>query len=105
MLNYLAALRSRTQDHPLRLRIGGNAMDVSTYVPNQKTPMLERTHLEMANYQAANFGPLLFDVLNAVADNITKAGTGGDGANYLFGVYGSPSPLRLTHQLSRALAA
>ncbi|KAG5652420.1 hypothetical protein H0H81_005068 [Sphagnurus paluster] len=80
VLNYLAGIRSRTGNNPLRLRIGGNSMDSSVYVPWQATPMLQLTpYASNFNNQPVNYGSLLWDVLKKVSDDLT-------GAEYLIGV-------------------
>lgn len=76
--NYLTALRSRTGKQPLRLRIGGNSMDDSVYVPTQTTPMIQAIPGAHADDQPVNFGPVLWDVLDKVASNV-------GGASYLIG--------------------
>ncbi|KDR83954.1 hypothetical protein GALMADRAFT_54326 [Galerina marginata CBS 339.88] len=81
IVNYLAALRSRTGNHSLRLRIGGNSMDSSTYVPSQTSPMVQlMDQAANANDQPVNYGPVLWDVLDKVASDI-------GGAAYLIGSY------------------
>lgn len=71
VINYLTALRERTVDQPLRLRIGGNSMDSSTYVPSQTSPMVQLTNPKAnANNQPVNYGPVLWDVLKQVGQVI-----------------------------------
>ncbi|KIK62124.1 glycoside hydrolase family 79 protein [Collybiopsis luxurians FD-317 M1] len=71
MQNYMHNLNRRTSN-PLRIRVGGNAMDGSTYVPSMTDKMLVLTDPNAYfNDQPTDFGPVLFDVLNAMAD---KAG-------------------------------
>lgn len=79
-LNYLSALRSRSgPNRPLRLRIGGNSMDSSTYVPSQTSPMIQLTNSQAnVNDQPVNYGPVLWDVVKLVAQNV-------GGAQYLIG--------------------
>ena len=80
MVNYLSAIRNRTLDKPVRLRLGGNSMDSSTYVPDQ-SDIIEFTNPNAnSNDQPVNYGPALFDVMNAVND---KAG----GTEYLIGIH------------------
>ncbi|EJD00414.1 uncharacterized protein FOMMEDRAFT_169881 [Fomitiporia mediterranea MF3/22] len=69
MKNYLSNIRARMST-PLRIRIGGNSMDGSQYVPGQKN-MITITD-ENANFNdvPVDFGPVLFDVLNAMADTV-----------------------------------
>ncbi|KII84333.1 glycoside hydrolase family 79 protein [Plicaturopsis crispa FD-325 SS-3] len=69
MQNYLANLRAR-MSHPLRIRVGGNGMDASTYVPAAKY-MIELTDPDAYfNDIPVNFGPIFFDVLNAMYDRV-----------------------------------
>lgn len=64
---------------PLRLRIGGNSMDSSTYIPEQTSPMVQLTDPGAnANNQPVKYGPMLWDVLKKVATDI-------GGAEYLIG--------------------
>ncbi|KAG6833918.1 hypothetical protein H0H87_007929 [Tephrocybe sp. NHM501043] len=79
VLNYLSAIRSRTGNNPLRLRVGGNSMDSSVYVPELTTPMLQFTQSAAnANNQPVNYGPMLWEVMKKVADDV-------GGAEYLIG--------------------
>ncbi|KAF8165534.1 glycoside hydrolase family 79 protein [Crassisporium funariophilum] len=80
VINYLSALRTRVGDNPLRLRIGGNSMDSSVYVPDQGSPMTQLiAGSANANNQPVNYGPFLWDVLDKVASDI-------GGAAYLIGL-------------------
>jgi len=80
VLTYLSAIRSRTGNTPLRLRVGGNSMDSSVYVPGQSSPMVQMLQTAAnANDQAVNYGPMLWDVLKKVADGV-------GGAEYLIGL-------------------
>ncbi|KAJ8523477.1 hypothetical protein ONZ45_g109 [Pleurotus djamor] len=80
VMNYLRAFRSRTGNLPLRLRVGGNSMDVSTYDPSQQTPMIRLLNSsENPDRIPANFGPALWQVMNKVADDV-------GGAQYLVGL-------------------
>lgn len=83
ILNYLAAVRSRTGSHPARIRIGGNSLDTSTYVPTQGSPMIQRQAPVNSDNQPARYGPLVWDVLSKVASNI-------DGVAYIIGPLVSP---------------
>ncbi|KAG6911248.1 hypothetical protein DXG01_003115 [Tephrocybe rancida] len=79
VLNYLSAIRGRTGNSPLRLRVGGNSMDSSVYVPEMTTPMLQLTQSAAnSNNQPVNYGPMLWEVMKKVADNV-------GGAEYLIG--------------------
>lgn len=80
VMNYLSAIRSRTGNNPLRLRVGGNSMDSSVYVPGQSSPMLQMLQTAAnANDQAVNYGPMLWDVMKKIADGV-------GGAEYLIGL-------------------
>ncbi|KAF5368242.1 hypothetical protein D9757_011216 [Collybiopsis confluens] len=71
MQNYMSNLNMRTTNS-LRIRVGGNAMDGSTYVPTMTDQMLVLTDPDAYfNDQPTNFGPVLFDVMNTMAE---KAG-------------------------------
>lgn len=69
MKNYLANVRAR-MTNPLRIRIGGNGMDSSTYVPNQKNMITETDPDAYYNDIPVDFGPVFFNVLNAMADAV-----------------------------------
>lgn len=69
MMNYLSNIRAR-MNSPLRIRVGGNSMDVSTYVPDQ-TEMIKLTDPNAYyNDVPCDFGPTLFDVMNTLADTV-----------------------------------
>lgn len=79
-MTYLAGIRARTGNNPLRIRVGGNSMDSSTYIPSQTSPMVQLSNVAAnANNQLANYGPLLWDVMKKVADDL-------GGAEYLVGM-------------------
>lgn len=61
-------------------------MDSSTYVPGQSS-IIEFTNPDAnVNDQPVNYGPQLFDVMNAVSDKV-------GGTEFLIGVYASLLPL------------
>lgn len=66
--NYLANIRAR-MTNPLRTRVGGNSMDSSFYVPDQEQ-MIEVIDDSYYNDIPVHFGPMLFRVLNAMADAV-----------------------------------
>lgn len=69
MKNYLSNIRAR-MNNAIRIRIGGNGMDASTYVPDQ-TEMIKITESsEGSNIVSCDFGPTIFDVMNAMADTV-----------------------------------
>ncbi|KAK0456888.1 glycoside hydrolase family 79 protein [Armillaria borealis] len=80
MLNYLSEIRTRTGSNPVRLRIGGNSADSSTYLQNQTSPMLKLTDPN-ANYnnQPVDYGPMLWQVLQNVSGSV-------GGTEYLIGI-------------------
>jgi hypothetical protein len=69
MQNYLSNIRARMIS-PLRIRIGGNGMDGSTYIPAQRDMINFTDPNAYFNDIPVNFGPTLFDVLNAMSDNV-----------------------------------
>ena len=70
MQNYLSNIRARMYN-PLRIRIDGNGMDSSTYVPTQTDKMIYLTDPDAYfNDVPVDFGPVFFDVLNAMADKV-----------------------------------
>ncbi|KAG7450715.1 glycoside hydrolase family 79 protein [Guyanagaster necrorhizus] len=80
MLNYLSQIRNRTGSNPVRLRIGGNSADSSTYLQNQTSPMLKLTDPDAnSNNQPVDYGPMLWDVLQSVSGSV-------EGVEYLIGV-------------------
>jgi hypothetical protein len=97
----LSAIRKRTQSHSLRLRIGGNSMDSSTYDLQQTSPMLQLTNedggtTDAADDQPVKYGPTVWDVLKGTSSKI-------GGASYLIGAVSmlvDPIFLRLCRTLS-----
>lgn len=79
IITYLSALRSRVGNNPFRIRIGGNSMDSSIYVPTQTSPMTQPIASSNSNDQSVTFGPVLWDVLD-------KVGSAIGGATYLIGL-------------------
>lgn len=67
MQNYLANLRARIQS-PLRIRVGGNSMDSSTFVPDQSQMIILTDPNAYFNDVPVDFGPTFFDVLNSMAN-------------------------------------
>ncbi|KAG6824357.1 hypothetical protein H0H92_007111, partial [Tricholoma furcatifolium] len=69
MQNYLHNIVAR-MSKPLRIRIGGNGMDGSTYIPTLPT-FLELTDPNAYfNDVPVNFGPIMFDVMNRMYDTV-----------------------------------
>ncbi|KAI0637986.1 glycoside hydrolase family 79 protein [Trametes polyzona] len=79
VINYLTALQSRASGKPVRLRLGGNSMDSSTYVPNQPDIIEFTDPNANSNDQPVNYGPQLFDVMKGVSNAV-------GGAQYLIGL-------------------
>ncbi|XP_006458891.1 hypothetical protein AGABI2DRAFT_177042 [Agaricus bisporus var. bisporus H97] len=69
MQNYLHNLISR-MSKPLRIRVGGNSMDGSSYVPDQTTPLVLTDPNAYFNDVPVNFGPALFDIMNGMSDKV-----------------------------------
>ncbi|EIM92835.1 uncharacterized protein STEHIDRAFT_136561 [Stereum hirsutum FP-91666 SS1] len=69
MQNYLSNLRARIS-HPLRIRVGGNSMDSSTYDASKNDTMLTITDSSYYNDMPVTFGPVLWDVLNGMSDQV-----------------------------------
>ncbi|KAE9409375.1 hypothetical protein BT96DRAFT_962470 [Gymnopus androsaceus JB14] len=80
MLNYLGEIRSRTGPQGIRIRVGGNSGDISSYMPSQTSPMLILTDPEAnANNQPVNYGPMLWEVMDKVSQEV-------GGVQYLIGL-------------------
>ncbi|KAG6818333.1 hypothetical protein H0H93_005919, partial [Arthromyces matolae] len=69
MQNYLHNVITRLSK-PLRIRVGGNGMDGSTYVPNLKSFLEFTDPNAYFNDVPVNFGPIMFDVMNAMYDAV-----------------------------------
>lgn len=67
--NYLSNIRSRITNN-LRIRIGGNGMDSSTYVPGQTQMIVLTDPNAYFNDIPVDFGPVFFEVMNAMADMV-----------------------------------
>ncbi|KIO22059.1 hypothetical protein M407DRAFT_28404 [Tulasnella calospora MUT 4182] len=65
--NYLKNVRAR-MSNPLRMRIGGNSMDNSYYVPAQ-VPMINGT-VDNVNYTPITYGPMFLDTIVRLGDII-----------------------------------
>ncbi|KIK70366.1 glycoside hydrolase family 79 protein [Collybiopsis luxurians FD-317 M1] len=73
MLNYLGEIRSRTGSNAVRIRVGGNSADVSTYVSSQTSPMLVLTDPNAnSNNQPVDYGPMLWEVMNKVSEDVNS---------------------------------
>ncbi|KAJ3516062.1 hypothetical protein NLJ89_g1359 [Agrocybe chaxingu] len=69
MQNYMSNIAAR-MSLPLNIRIGGNGMDGSTYVPTQTTIIEHTDPNAYFNDIPVNFGPGFFDILNGMADKV-----------------------------------
>ncbi|KAF8649561.1 hypothetical protein AX16_005744 [Volvariella volvacea WC 439] len=69
MTNYLHNLVAR-MSHPLRIRVGGNGMDGSTYDPDLDHHLSETDPEAYFNDIPVVFGPVFFDVMNAMYDRV-----------------------------------
>ena len=80
VINYLSTFRDRTGSLPVRMRIGGNSADDSTYVSSQTTVMEQFiSNAADSDDQPVDYGPVLWDVLSKVSSDI-------GGAAYLIGM-------------------
>lgn len=69
MQNYLSNIASR-MSQPLRVRVGGDTMEFSNYSSSLTNTMLKHLNVK-ANYTVATtYGPVLFDVMNKMADDV-----------------------------------
>ncbi|KAJ7669285.1 glycoside hydrolase family 79 protein, partial [Mycena polygramma] len=80
MINYLAGIRARTGDESVRLRIGGNSADISTYVESQASPMTVLNNPDASpDDQSVDYGPVIWSTLAKVGQTV-------GGVDYLFSV-------------------
>ncbi|OSC98987.1 glycoside hydrolase family 79 protein [Trametes coccinea BRFM310] len=79
VIKYLSTLQSRASGQPVRLRLGGNSMDSSTYVPDQQQIIQFTDPNANSNDQPVNYGPQLFEVMKGVSSAV-------GGAQYLVGL-------------------
>ncbi|KAI9069257.1 glycoside hydrolase family 79 protein [Trametes sanguinea] len=79
VIKYLSTLQSRASGQPVRLRLGGNSMDSSTYVPSQQQIIQFTDPNANSNDQPVDYGPQLFDVMKGVSSAV-------GGAQYLVGL-------------------
>ena len=77
-VKYLSTLHAHGSGQPVRIRLGGNSMDSSTYVPGQSDIIQFTDPNANWNDQPVNFGPQLFDVMKGVSSAV-------GGAQYLIG--------------------
>ena len=92
-VNYLTVLRARTGENPVRLRLGGNSMDSSTYVPDQ-TQTIQFTNPDAnVNDQPVTYGKVIFNLMKEASDKV-------GGAQWLIGMYIQFGRLSCTDDLS-----
>ncbi len=78
LVKYLSTLHAHGSGKPVRIRLGGNSMDSSTYVPGQSDIIQFTNPNANWNDQPVNYGPQLFDVMKGVSSAV-------GGAQYLIG--------------------
>ncbi|KAI0700786.1 glycoside hydrolase family 79 protein [Cytidiella melzeri] len=71
-LNYLAALHQRGGGQPVRLRLGGNSMDSSTYIPDQQQVISFTDPTANVNDQPVTYGQVLFDIMKTTSDTVNS---------------------------------
>ncbi|TFK81509.1 glycoside hydrolase family 79 protein [Polyporus arcularius HHB13444] len=79
LVKYLSTLHAHGSGKPVRIRLGGNSMDSSTYVPDQSDIIQFTNPNANWNDQPVNYGPQLFDVMKGVSSAV-------GGAQYLIGL-------------------
>ncbi|KAF7340105.1 Glyco-hydro-79C domain-containing protein [Mycena venus] len=71
MLNYLANIRARTGNNPVRIRIGGNSADSSPYFDTASSPMVQLQQGNFnANDQPVTYNSLLWQVMASVSKSV-----------------------------------
>ena len=83
VLNYIQALHDRTAGLPVRLRIGGNSMDSSTYIPDQQQIINFTNPNASIDDQPVNYSSMLFQLMKATSDTI-------GGVQWLIGAFTVP---------------
>ena len=78
VVRYLAQLRARGSGQPVRVRLGGNSMDSSTYVPGQPAILELTDPTANVNDQPVDFGDQVFDVMSGMSRAV-------GGVQYLIG--------------------
>ena len=86
VVRYLAQLRARGSGQPVRVRLGGNSMDSSTYVPDQPAILELTDPTANVNDQPVDFGDQVFDVMSGMSRAV-------GGVQYLIGASVCASPL------------
>lgn len=80
VINYLNALHDRTAGSPVRLRLGGNSMDSSTYNPAQQEIITFTDPNANVNDQPVTYGSVLFEIMKQTSDTV-------GGVQWLIGAY------------------
>lgn len=78
VLKYLSTLHAHGSGKPVRIRLGGNSMDSSTYVPGQPDAIEFTDPNANWNDQPVNYGPQLFETMKGVSSAV-------GGTEYLIG--------------------
>jgi len=69
MQNYLSNIAARISN-PLRMRVGGDTMEFSNYSSALTKTMLKHLDVKKNYTVATTYGPVLFDVMNKMADDV-----------------------------------
>lgn len=69
MQNYLSNIAARISN-PLRMRVGGDTMEFSNYSSALTKTMLKNLDVKKNYTVATTYGPVLFDVMNKMADDV-----------------------------------
>lgn len=69
MQNYLSNIAAR-MSHPVRIRVGGDTMEFSNYSSALTNTMLKNLNVKGNYTVATTYGPVLFDVMNKMADDV-----------------------------------
>ncbi|KAI0089143.1 hypothetical protein BDY19DRAFT_944395 [Irpex rosettiformis] len=72
VLNYLEALHQRGAGQPVRLRVGGNSMDSSTYVPDQQQIIEFTDPTASKDDQPVTYGQVLFNIMKTTSDKVNS---------------------------------
>ena len=78
LVQYLSTLHAHGSGKPVRIRLGGNSMDSSTYVPSQENIIQFTDPNANSNDQPVNYGAQLFEVMKGISSQV-------GGVQYLIG--------------------
>ncbi|KAI0787141.1 hypothetical protein BC629DRAFT_1515189 [Irpex lacteus] len=70
--NYLETLHQRGAGQLVRLRVGGNSMDSSTYVPEQQQIINFTDPTASKDDQPVTYGQVLFDIMKTTSDKVNS---------------------------------